>query len=91
MPDDRRRGLRSGGHCAARVVACRCFFGGLDHLRMDRSYQESATMPCWAGQAPVARRGDAGGGKVLARLEAIVKNKHLFREATETAGANWRT
>src|SRR5690349_3856065 len=60
---------RSWVNWAARVVAWRCCPEALSTCLVERWYQESATIPCWAGQAPVARLAMLVEGKVAARLE----------------------
>src|SRR5450759_2061183 len=55
MPITNARVRGSAATCAINVVARKASWEAGTAPRASRSYQESATMPCSAGQAPVAR------------------------------------
>ena len=56
-------------------------------LRTARSYQESATIPCCAGQAPVAKVAIAERGKGARQMAAIRKMRSLRQNFSQASGA----
>ena len=56
---------------------------------MDRSYQRSATIPCWDGQAPVASVAMAEEEKVLASWKQLLKTVPFSASLRKPPGERW--
>src|ERR1019366_9396158 len=67
MPITNVRVSGSAATCAVNVVASSASWEARTALRPARSYQESATMPCCAGPAPVAKVAMLEAEKLLAK------------------------
>ena len=73
---------------AARVVATSASSVAVTALRIDRSYQESATIPCCVGQAPVASVAMLEAWNVLARCRQSGKYAPLSKRRLKPPAPN---
>ena len=89
MPITNVRVREAASTWAVSVVASRASWEAGTALRTARSYQESATIPCCAGQAPVAKVAIVEAEKVLARWRQSGKCAPFDKIFRRPPGPNW--